>query len=207
MYILLNVGGDFLMSIPFLFEPQNLTVLLNIGLLAIVLLIILFAAFSMLRKAIPQIFHLGFYLVVMVAGIAFMRPLANWVGNYDLSSLNQSVSYKEEIIPITTLLETTRQLLQAVAKSEGEKSFLFIAVTNGDVASYIEGLSIMIVAYITFFLYALLAMILCWPISSLIYHCGFKFIFKKSKENINLKEDGNHLLSALQVQQYPWLCF
>ena len=45
MYILLNVGGDFLMSIPFLFEPQNLTVLLNIGLLAIVLLIILFAAF------------------------------------------------------------------------------------------------------------------------------------------------------------------
>lgn len=187
MYILLNVGGDFLMSIPFLFEPQNLTVLLNIGLLAIVLLIILFAAFSMLRKAIPQIFHLVFYLVVMVVGIAFMRPLANWVGNYDLSSLNQSVSYKEEIIPITTLLETTRQLLQAVAKSEGEKSFLFIAVTNGDVASYIEGLSIMIVAYITFFLYALLAMILCWPISSLIYHCGFKFIFKKEQRKYKFK--------------------
>ncbi len=187
MYILLNAGGDSLMYIPFLFEPQNLTVLLNIGLLAIVLLIILFAAFSMLRKAIPQIFHLVFYIVVMVIGIICMRPLANWVGNYDLSSLNQSIDYNGEVIQITTLLETIRQLLQAVAKSEGEKSFLFIAVTNGDVATYIEGLSIMMVAYITFFLYALLAMILCWPISSLIYHCGFKFIFKKEQRKYKFK--------------------
>lgn len=175
------------MFTPVLFEPHNLTVTLNIALLVIVSLILLYALLSIFRKALPQIIHFAVYLIIMIVGIFIMKPLANWLGNYDLSSLNQSISYNGESIPVTTLLETIRHLLESVAKNEGENTFLFLAVTNGDVATYIEGLSLMLVAYITFFIYSLLAIILCWPIFLLIYHCGFKFIFKKEQRKYKYK--------------------
>lgn len=174
--------------IPTLFTPQNLTFILNLLLPILLLVVVIYGVISMFRKAIPHIFHLAFYLIIMVVGILCIHPLSSWLGGQDLSFIHMTFTFGEETIPLTSLQETIHRCLEAYAKTEGENSFLFLAVTNQDLASYIDGLTLLLVGYFTFFFYTLLATLLSWPLSMLIYHCAFKFIFPKKMRKYKFKK-------------------
>lgn len=184
------------MFTAFLFAPSNLTFILNMVLLGVVLVVIAYALFSMLKKALPQAFHFVFFVLFIVVGLFFVKASINFIANYDLSSYQWSVSINGETIMITTPLNTISEALK-VAVGNDETSIIYIALNNKDLNELIQSLSILIVGYFAFFIYMLDILLLAKPIGSLIYNLAFKWIFPKEIRKYKYKRRWKSFLIGL----------
>ncbi len=180
----------------FLISPAQLTLYLNIALGVILLCIIIYGISSMLKRALPQAFSICSFIVLMVVGILLAHPLSQWFSNVDISWISSSFSLNGQEVSVTTVQETIKNILTALAGND-EKDLVFIALTNKDLAQYIEALSTLLVSYITFFLYVLLVFIIGKPICAFIYHCGFKFIFPKKVRKYRYKRKWKSVLIGM----------
>lgn len=178
----------------FLFGPAELTMGLNIALGVIVLVILLYGVLSMLKRAIPQAFSIVSFIILMIVGIILVNPLSKTLASTDISSLVQSFEMNGQTIYVTTVKDTIMNMLTAMAGAANEKDFLYLTLTNPDLAAYIEALTLIVISYLTFFLYVLLVFIIGKPLCALVYHCGFKFIFSKKTRRYRYKKKWKSVL-------------
>ncbi len=184
------------MFVAFLFDSSNLTFILNLVLLGVVLVVIAYALFSMLKKALPQAFHFVFFILFLVVGLFFVKFSVNFIANYDLSSLQLTIPVDGAEIMVTTPLNTISELLKSVAGND-KSSIIYIALNDKDLNELIQSLAMLIVGYLAFFIYILDIILLAKPIGTLIYHLAFKWIFPKEVRKYKYKRRWKSFLIGL----------
>lgn len=178
----------------FLFGPAELTMGLNIALGVIALVILIYGVLSMLKRALPQAFSIVSFILLMAVGIILVNPLSKTLASTDISSLVKSFDMNGQTVNVTTVKDTIMNMLTVMAGEANEKDFLYLALTNPDLAAYLEALTLIIISYLTFFLYVFLVFIVGKPFCALVYHCGFKFIFSKKTRKYRYKKKWKSVL-------------
>ena len=184
------------MDVLFLFAPENLTMMLNLLLLGVALIVIVYALFSMLKKALPQAFHFVFFILVMLVGVFLVKPGINALASYDLSSYGIVLNINESQIQVTNVLDTISEVIKLFAGNDKE-SIIYIALNDKDLNEFIQSMAMLIVGYVTFFAYMLIALLLSKPIGSFIYNVIFKWIFPKKVRKYKYKRRWKSFLIGL----------
>ena len=175
------------MNSIFLFAPENLTMMLNLFLIGVSLLVIIYALFSMLRKALPQAFHFVFYLILVIGGIFLVSPTVKALTTMDLSSYNIVLTMNESQIEVNNIIDTVSNIIKLYAGND-ETSFIYIALSDKDLNEFILSIAYIFVNYAVFLVYMILVMLLAKPLGALIYNLAFKWIFPKKIRKYKYKK-------------------